>query len=270
MNTDDFALALSIAFLGSTLAMILILAVRRRVSRHFGASTTYALWFTLGLWFLLPLGALVTTHEAGDPDFVLWTASQEVVSDLETEANSIPAARWPSTPIASPSLSLIESSRLIWIAGAIFWLASLVLIQIRFHRALLAQAKPASPEIVSLTEVLSRSIGLKRPVEIRMIDRPGCPFVIGLLRQSIILPSSFLRDYTEDEQRLALIHELTHIKRHDQWAKCAALVFRALQWPNPVVHFAYKAFCIDQEVNCDSDVLSGQDHTTYDYAAVIA
>ena len=82
------------------------------------------------------------------------------------------------------------------------------------------------------------------------------PAVIGVLKPAIFLPRKFETDFTPDEQRFALAHEIAHIARGDLAASFAALLLRAIQWPNPLVHLALKAFKTDQEAACDAYVLS--------------
>ena len=71
----------------------------------------------------------------------------------------------------------------------------------------------------------------------------------------MLLPYWFEEDYTRDEQRDALVHELMHLKRRDLWAFQAARIVAATQWFNPFVHLGLHAFRTDQESACDADVL---------------
>jgi len=51
------------------------------------------------------------------------------------------------------------------------------------------------------------------------------------------------------------VHEFAHIKRCDLWVALATLIFRAINWPNPLVHYAAHKLRGDQEAACDAFVV---------------
>ncbi|QIL19916.1 TonB family protein [Thermomonas sp. HDW16] len=53
-----------------------------------------------------------------------------------------------------------------------------------------------------------------------------------------------------------LIHEREHIARGDLLANACVAVLRCLFWFNPLVHFAARRFCDDQELACDERVIA--------------
>jgi len=99
-------------------------------------------------------------------------------------------------------------------------------------------------------------IGLKRAPQIRISDDNAGPLVIGFFRPVVILPDNFITAFSAQQRHYALMHEFMHIKRGDIWAALAWLCFRAVNWPNPLVHYAARAFRSDQEAACDSSVLA--------------
>ena len=88
----------------------------------------------------------------------------------------------------------------------------------------------------------------------------------------IILPKGFAQNYACDAQVLSLVHEFAHIKRCDLWSAFAVLLFRALHWYNPLVHYAAKRFRADLEAACDAYTLSkfaGDDAAVHEYACTL-
>ncbi len=80
----------------------------------------------------------------------------------------------------------------------------------------------------------------------------GTPFVYGLFRQCIYLPSGL----SEEERRYMLLHEQIHIRRGDpvfRFLACAAL---CLHWFNPLVWLAFALSEKDMEMSCDEAVLA--------------
>ena len=51
----------------------------------------------------------------------------------------------------------------------------------------------------------------------------------------IILPASW-RDWSDDALRIALLHELAHLKRRDGWSALGGAIAVALYWWHPAVH----------------------------------
>jgi len=63
---------------------------------------------------------------------------------------------------------------------------------------------------------------------------------------------------------------MAHIKRYDVWAAFALMVFRAVHWYNPIVHYAARKFRIDQEAACDAFLLSRfETNQSYNYARAL-
>lgn len=85
------------------------------------------------------------------------------------------------------------------------------------------------------------------------------PAATGLLRPRILVPADFDTRYDATEQRLALLHERTHVARGDLLVNAAALGMLALHWFNPLAYRAHRAFREDQELSCDALVIGGVD-----------
>jgi len=103
------------------------------------------------------------------------------------------------------------------------------------------------------------TMGLRRVPAVKIVPLALGPMVSGLFRPLIILPQNFTEKFNADEQYFALCHEMAHIKRRDLWAALALLIFRAVHWYNPLVHYAVRRFQFDQEAACDHYLLSKLD-----------
>ena len=92
----------------------------------------------------------------------------------------------------------------------------------------------------------------------------------GVLNPVIILPQRFETEFETEQRSFALTHELAHLKRKDHWVALTALVFRTVNWPNPLVHFAAHRLRADQEAACDAYVvrLTGGD-AVHSYAETL-
>lgn len=86
---------------------------------------------------------------------------------------------------------------------------------------------------------------------IYLVDEISSPFVLGLLRPKIYLPSSL----GEQELPYIVMHEQHHIRRLDHLVKVLAFVALSIHWFNPLVWLAFVLATRDMEMSCDEAVI---------------
>ena len=86
---------------------------------------------------------------------------------------------------------------------------------------------------------------------IRLADGINSPFVLGIFRPKIYLPS----DIGEAERDYIVLHERQHIRRGDHVFKALAFIALSLHWFNPLVWLAFVLAGCDMEMSCDEAVL---------------
>jgi beta-lactamase regulating signal transducer with metallopeptidase domain len=105
---------------------------------------------------------------------------------------------------------------------------------------------------VSLIRLRRKLTGAVRLREnIYLADHIVTPFVIGILRPKIYLPST-LRG---EEQSYVILHEQTHIRRQDHLVKMFAFLVLVVHWFNPLVWVAFVFIVKDMEMSCDERVI---------------
>ncbi|MDD4075606.1 MAG: M56 family metallopeptidase, partial [Eubacteriales bacterium] len=77
------------------------------------------------------------------------------------------------------------------------------------------------------------------------------PFVLGIFKPRIYLPVGL----SEQEKTYVILHEQTHINRHDHIIKFAAYFVVCLHWFNPFAWVAFLLMGVDMEMSCDERVL---------------
>lgn len=82
-------------------------------------------------------------------------------------------------------------------------------------------------------------------------DRVSSPFLLGLFRPKIYLPS----DLAESSKVYVLAHENAHIRRKDHWWKPLGFLLLTVYWFNPLMWVAYIFLCRDIEFACDEKVI---------------
>ena len=78
-------------------------------------------------------------------------------------------------------------------------------------------------------------------------DEPGTPFVFGLIRPRIYIPS----DLSAEARACVLAHERAHIARKDPLWKLLAYLLLCLHWFNPILWLSFVMLCRDMERACD-------------------
>lgn len=84
-----------------------------------------------------------------------------------------------------------------------------------------------------------------------LCDRIASPFLFGLLRPKIYLPSAL-----DAASRAPVIqHEKAHLSRRDHWWKPLGFALLTIHWFNPMLWLAYLLLCRDIEMACDEKVV---------------
>jgi hypothetical protein len=81
------------------------------------------------------------------------------------------------------------------------------------------------------------------------------PIVYGVLRPAVLLPAG-AEEWSEERQRMVLLHELTHITRRDCLTQMMAQVACAFYWFDPLIWYAARRLRVEREQACDDYVLS--------------
>ena len=168
-------------------------------------------------------------------------------------------------------LSIWTIGAIIWLSVAVLWFAFQLIRQRAFMDRMRRDSVPAGDSLAAPIEQAQGALRLRRLPDIRLSDSVSGPMVTGVSRPLIFLPHDFETRFNEQQQVFALVHEMAHIKRGDLWVALATLSFRALFWPNPLVHFAAHKMRVDQEAACDASVVAttGGEAATHSYAETL-
>jgi len=245
-----------------SILIVLILMCRRPFVKLFGARAAYALWALPLLRLVLPEIPITLPR----PSWMQATvnAPTEIITYTNLET-------FVASPVSAP-VNWQYPVIAIWLSVAVVWFAVQLLRQHNYIKNIQADASSVSPQVQHKLSQACKSLALNSAPDICISASNAGPMVAGVLRPIIILPKNFESDFNDRQQFFALTHELAHIKRRDLWAAFGALLFRALNWPNPLVHLCAVKFRTDQEAACDAYVLNiigGGSHTRQSYAATL-
>ena len=137
----------------------------------------------------------------------------------------------------------------IWTAVAgIVWLVG---VAVMAGYALLSSLRMRSV----VREAVPLESGAALPDNVWLCDEVRSPFILGIVRPKIYLPSGITR-----EQMLCILaHEQAHVERLDHCLKPFGWLLLSVYWFHPLVWIAYMLFCRDLELACDEKVVGGMD-----------
>ncbi|WP_206458349.1 M56 family metallopeptidase [Anaerovorax sp. IOR16] len=148
---------------------------------------------------------------------------------------------------------IIIGCTVIWIIGVAALLAYSIISYLKITRRVSTATRLKNKELI---ESCNAIVKLRWPFEVYVSDQIESPFVCGILRSKIILPSFlFLKEDYEKELQHILLHEMVHIKRFDFILKPLAYIALIIHWFNPVMWFWFYLASKDMEMSCDEKVI---------------
>ena len=223
--------------------LIAVVLVLRLVFRKAPRWPRLLLWAVVG-FRLLPFSiphpwSLVPTREVL-PEEMLYSSTPHIESGIPAvDAAVNPAFTGSLAP--NPGASVNPLQVLTWLAGWV-WLIGLA-----------GMLLYAAISWLRLKGRLRTAVRLQD--NIWQSDRIAAPFVLGLLRPRIYLPTQL----SPGNRRYILAHEQAHLKQGDHWFKLLGYIALVVHWFNPLVWCAYLLLCRDMEMACDERVVKGMD-----------
>lgn len=150
----------------------------------------------------------------------------------------------------SKSLTAVEICTLIWLVGMVLMFGYLLFSWMRLRN----RVKMSVPLEITLDDENK----IKTVIKIYQSDTLDSPFLFGIIRPRIYIPSSI----SDEVLSYVIRHEMTHRRRKDYLIKPVGFLLLSVYWFNPFVWIAYFMLCKDIELICDECVIRelGTDH----------
>lgn len=202
------------------------------------------LWILVAVRLLCPFSfesllSLIPSAETVPPDIIYETTLtvdtgvpvvDDVVNPVISQSSS-PAVGYSVNPLQAWSFV----AAWVWIVGIFCMILYAVISYLRLRKK------------------VTEAIPLRDTVW--LCDRISTPFILGILRPRIYLPSSM----NEQDMTYVLAHENAHLKRRDHWWKPLGFALLAVYWFHPLLWLAYILLCKDIELACDERVIKEMD-----------
>ena len=278
-------LSLMGAILWQSTLLIGLVALIAWLLRRSSPAVRYWLWQIVAIKLLLmpfwtrAVGLPEWLHAAPADDIA--AASQWPMPDPALrEATPMPiAADSPTGPYeadtARPALATGPSliGRITWQSWLFLgWLTvvGLLLIRLACQRAalgrLLREARPADRKLASLTGGLPGQLALRRSPSLLLTDARCGPFVCGLLRPVVVIPSALADSLEPGRLRQTLLHELAHVRRRDLLWGWPVEIARIVFFFHPVVYWVGWRLHLERELACDQQAMALSGRGPGDYA----
>lgn len=240
--------------------------------RRASAAARYAIWSAaFVVLFMLPVVSMVLPSwnlelSGQDREFstsgvhstVVSTANPTRVNAPELIGGMQQEAAVDRGATSAFSASIVEAVvvllLLLWFCGTIFMLLRLALHLYRVDKITLRALGDDQREISRLSASVIASTGIRRSVRVVVSNEVSMPLAYGVVNPAIIIPAA-AREWSPDQMRSVLLHELAHIARWDYLVHIIVEIVRALYWPNPIVWLAARRSAAERERACDDFAL---------------
>ena len=233
-----FLKLLNMSITAGWLALVVILV--RLVFKKAPKALTVALWGLVGLRLLLPwsfesIFSLIPSAETV-PQNITTTNTPQINSGVgffNSAVNPVISDSLAPTPgdSVNPMQIVVYVATAVWLVGVAVMLIYTTISFIRIRRRV--------DEAVQLRD------------NVYLCDQIDTPFILGVIRPKIYLPSSI----SESDTEYVLAHETAHLKRHDHLIKPLSFLLLSVYWFNPLLWVSYVLLCRDIELACDEKVL---------------
>lgn len=255
----------------ASIAIVLMMALRRFLRRPLGNSALCFGWLLVAARLLLPLSLpnpLINAIRspfamdpairpiAGQVKVRLCDALADLGNRLWTGHHTAAGNRvWMlSNGIISARVSIVLAQ--VYFAGVIAAVAWFVFSNARFRMKLRAgRIEPIGGRLLEQYEAVCARRGVK-PVPVYFTDPLPSACLVGVFRPYIALP---LTASPQDAVRV-LTHEVCHLKNGDSFWGVLRLACCALHWFNPLVWIAADMSRTDCELRCDDRVIAPMDY----------
>ena len=227
--------------------LVLAVLVLRLISKRSPKWMNVLLWGIVALRLMLPFSiesalSLIPSAETVSPAVVQFDPAPTITSGVNIIDNAVnPSLSEHFAAVPTANVNPLYAGA--YIAGWA-WLIGLA--------AMLAYA------LVSYLRLRRRvSVSLRVRENIYLCDAISSPFILGVVKPRIYLPSTL----DEVQRQNVLAHEQAHLARRDHWWKPLGFALLAVYWFNPVLWLAYALLCRDIELACDERVIRDMNET---------
>lgn len=220
--------------------LVLAVVILRLLLKKAPKAVTVFLWALVGIRLICPFSfesvlSLIPSAETV-PEAMLAGSDFNIdtgLSAVDSRINGYLDDRYIEgvTVPAGNGMTVMGFISVIWLVGIAVMLIYTLISYLKIHRKV-REAVPYNENIW-------------------VCDRISAPFILGVFRPRIYLPS----DIDKQDEEYVIAHERAHLKRRDHLIKPLGFLLLTVYWFNPVMWIAYILLCRDIELACDEKVI---------------
>jgi len=175
-------------------------------------------------------------------------------SEITVEPNR--TLKWPSVAVG------------LWTV-LVFLLFAALAFRIRKIRCVARRAVEAPGDIQHEVARLSDLLTLRQPPTVRVSQEIDTPLVLGFRNPVVLLPVAPFTALPTQDRRMALCHELLHLRRKDLLLAYIPALAERVFFFHPLAHLAVREYQLTREAACDAAVIWELDARPGDYGRLL-
>jgi type II secretory pathway component GspD/PulD (secretin)/beta-lactamase regulating signal transducer with metallopeptidase domain len=225
----------------SSLLIVVLFTFDFLFRRKLRASIRYALWLVVLLKLCLPTTFALPTSPAWwlhktPPPIVAKPQKHFTVTYDNAPLPEIQQA--PLPVFVSPKPAMTNAAWLLVVSAAVSS-ALFVWLLVRWWQITRQIRRAATSERLSIIAAKAQKVvGMKFKVQVKLTTNSMSPAVCGLFRPVILIPQSLAENFSDEQLRAVLLHELIHLLRRDVWMNFAQALLQIFYWWHPLVWLA--------------------------------
>jgi beta-lactamase regulating signal transducer with metallopeptidase domain len=225
-------------FWQSGLLVVILFAFDLLFRRKLRASIHYALWLVVLVKLCVPPTLALPTSPAW---WLHKTPLPAAVAHYTVTYDNGPLPEIPQSPppvFVPPKPAMTFAAWLLLFSVAISSMLLVWLLMRWWQITRQVRRAKTSERLAALAEEAQKFAGMKFKVQVKLTTNSMSPAVCGLFRPAILIPQSLADNFSDEQLRAVLLHELIHLRRRDVWVNFVQALLQIFYWWHPLVWLA--------------------------------
>ena len=225
----------------ASLLIVILFAVDFSFRRKIRASIRYALWLVVLVKLCVPPTLALPTSPAWWLHKTPPTTANREATPYTVTYDSKLLSELPQSPLpllTQPKPAMTNAASLL-LASAVISSALLLWLLARWWQ-ITRQVRRAetSQRLTEIAEEAQKFAGMKFNVPVKLTANSMSPAVCGLFRRVILIPQSLAENFSDEQLRVVLLHEMAHLRRRDVWVNFLQALLQIVYWWHPLLWLA--------------------------------
>ncbi|SHH51904.1 M56 family metallopeptidase [Clostridium grantii] len=286
-----FKMILSLSFMGSILAVIIII-VKGFFRNRLNANWHYYIWILVIIKLSIPYApeSSVSIYNLFPSVTERMAINENSVNNIDTNISSLAQSDSKSIykdngidinnnaenkPYNSEIVTALiknineihyEIISIIWLIGTSVVFLYMVIVNLIFILKLNKSLRCKENDTLRIFYKCKSEMNVNIDIPVIYEESLKTPSLFGFMRPKLLMSSDIINSLAEQEKRYVFLHELAHLKRKDILVNWIMILIQAVHWFNPIIWYAFYKIHEDCEVACDAYVLSRlepEEHKSY-------